>query len=874
MNPDRWKRLIELYPQALEQPESERETWIRAQCADDAELLGELRRLLASRPSQGFIEPPTPGALAPLPPEVQVRSLGDFELLSEIGRGGMGVVFRAWQRSVGRMVAVKVLPPSLALSAQKVERFEREARAVGKLRHPGIAAVYSVGVDQGMHYFAMELVDGHNLAVELESLRARQRGPTTTVGVLPDTRAQGYLRTVARIVRDAADALQFAHANGIVHRDVKPANLLYDSAGRVRIVDFGLARDEALGTITRSGELAGTPHYMSPEQARAKRGAVDHRTDVYSLGVVLFELLTLKRPFDGRSSHEIVSAILFKDPPRVRALNVRVPRDLELICQMAMAKDLRERYADAAALRDDLDRFLSHESIVAHAPRVWTRAWRWARRHRTAVVASAAALLALLGGSVWVRAQERARQIDNLESALREARGDPSREPIADVNLTRLVSLRQTLAALERERAAPSRQSQAIRLELDGLRAEWLETGRTQIEAARAPTLSESAAESQRLNGVQTLLMAGFLFPEDEQIAALARLETALPQLSIDARDTRGAAIDAQVSLRQIDVATSGLGPPRRLGPANGASFAVLPGYYRVVVEFEAGGFRELITSLGSGNMHVRLVATRRDDEERVTDGMIAFDAGEFTFKNFPKDYEAEGAFQGRTLHLDAFLVDATEVSNREFARFCEATGRAEPTWWSTIEDRRAFFDRQGDLPVAFVNWDEAVAYAEWAGKRLMTLAEWHRAVGGLEGREYPWGAQPAGAAARGNVNQPAFAYPRIAGGTPEAHQRAYLDAYLAAAANVRSFPEANTPEGLFHCWGNVMEFTESMAVWRSEGDKELVFDRHQRIVTGAAWDAVATNRSPYLLRFDGVGERYRFPYIGFRCAKAREAAP
>jgi formylglycine-generating enzyme required for sulfatase activity len=865
VNPQRWQRLNEFYPLARQVPAEELEAWLAERCGDDPELVAELRRLLAAKPSKQFIEPPTPASLAPLPPEVSGRTLGDFQLLSEIGRGGMGVVFRAWQRSVGRMVAIKVLPPSLTLSEHKVERFAREARAVGKLQHPGIAAVLSVGFEQGLHYFAMELVDGHNLARELEHLRARARGQSTTSGSLPDTRAEAYLRTVARVVRDAADALAFAHQHGIVHRDVKPANLLIDSGGRVKLVDFGLARDEALGTITRTGELAGTPHYMSPEQARAKRGAVDHRTDVYSLGVVLFELLTLKRPFEGRSSHEIVSAILFRDPPRVRALNARVPRDLELVCQTAMAKEVRERYADAAALRDDLDRFLNHQSIVAKAPAPWERGWRWARRHQTALALAGVALAALLLGGAWMRARERGERIRRHLAALDEVRGDPARESIETLPITRLVRLRQELAALQRERADRRPAAQSAASELEGLRRRWMAEGQARIEASRAPTLSESSAELQRLEGVQTLLTAGFLFPEDPEIAALARIDLAFPQLTVLAQDERGAALPAQVSLREVDVYTSAVGPPRELGPAGPTPYALPTGYYRVVVAFAAGGFRELIASLGGESMDLRLVAVRRDDEQRIAEDMVPFEPADFTFSEF----ESEASFQGRTVRLEAYFMDATEVSNAEFARFVEATGHPPPAYWTVLADRAAFLQQHGDLPVTGVTWRDAVAFAEWAGKRLPTLAEWHRASMGLQARPWPWAGAAANDAPRGNVLQPRFQVPQIPGGKPEDYRRAFLDLYLAAAAPVRSFPEAQTPEGLFHCWGNVMEMTESMAVWRVDGDSRLVSDRLQRITLGGAWDAVATGRKVLHVRFDGVGELYFGPNIGFRCAKS-----
>jgi formylglycine-generating enzyme required for sulfatase activity len=854
VNPQRWQRLNELYPLALQVPAEELEAWLAERCGDDPELVAELRRLLAAKPSKQFIEPPTPASLAPLPPEVSGRTLGDFQLLSEIGRGGMGVVFRAWQRSVGRMVAVKVLPPSLTLSEHKVERFAREARAVGKLQHPGIAAVLSVGFEQGLHYFAMELVDGHNLARELEHLRARARGQSTTSGSLPDTRAEAYLRTVARVVRDAADALAFAHQHGIVHRDVKPANLLIDSGGRVKLVDFGLARDEALGTITRTGELAGTPHYMSPEQARAKRGAVDHRTDVYSLGVVLFELLTLKRPFEGRSSHEIVSAILFRDPPRVRALNARVPRDLELVCQTAMAKEVRERYADAAALRDDLDRFLNHQSIVAKAPAPWERGWRWARRHQTALALAGVALAALLLGGAWMRAREHAAQLAQHMDAIRGGlAGPPLAERLPGEQLALLAHLREAQIRSGDLDGAQADQVQALGARFDELRAALRRRGRELLELGRDPSQPNGAREASRLTAMQTLQHAALLFSDDAELAALANVESAYPQLRVRAVDQTQREIGAEVAVRALDPLTDALGASRVLGRTPLGPTPLLPGIYRVSVRFDAGGEREFFDYAAALGLDLELVAVRRADEAELARGMLALEGGPFSLAGFGGDFQ----YADQALELEPYWIDAMEVSNADYALFLAATGRSPPLLWRHAQDRAAFLSAHGAKPVTGVSWDDAAAYAAWAGKRLPTLAEWLRAAEGFEHRPWPYSPN-ASEAPRGNVSQPLEAV------------HAELDQwnqYLARAANVESFPEARTPEGAFHMYGNACEWTASVAVTRDANGLPRA-DSSTRWGLGNWWDAAtrgAPLRNPRIL---DTGPKYLSNTVGFRCAK------
>jgi len=863
MDPTRWERLQELYLQAIERPAAERAAFLREACGEDPELRAELERMLVATAPQGFIEPPS---LSPGPPpggDDTPRRLGEFDLLDELGRGGMGVVFRARERALGRMVAVKVLPPGLTVTERAVERFEREARAVAKLRHPGIAAVYSVGREGDTRYFAMELVDGNSLAAELTNL---QRGHWPPPGggprsaSLPDSKADDYLRTVARIVADTADALHHAHGAGVVHRDVKPGNILLDRSGHVRVVDFGLARDESLGSLTKSGELAGTPHYMSPEQARVRHARVDHRTDVYSLGVVLYELLTLRRPFDGETSGEVMINILRQEPRAVRSLNRRVPRDLETICHKAMAKDVEDRYADAGALRDDLRRFLVHRAIEARPMSAAERAWRWGRRHRAGVLVAVALAAALGSGSLLAGRRALRERIDRRFQVLAATRGD---QPLEGLSLGALLELGRGARDLGPERAAarPEQRSflDGLVSDLAALRDAWRARGLEGLELARDASRPESARELARLSALRTLNVLAALFPDDEELGELARSESAYPRLGLRAVDARGREIAATAFLREVDVLTTAVGPPRELGATPIRDEPVLPGTYRVVVVFEQGGQRELVCNPSPAIMEVELQAVRREDEAQVAAGMVAFDACEYRFTRYP----GEECLQGRNVHLDAFLMDRTEVSNAQYQLFLQATGHGPPRHWSLIEDLDAFLARHGDLPVVGVRWQDAVDYAEWAGKRLPTLAEWHRAATGLEGRALPYLPAPGETRARGNVHGPSGDGADFAGDWAR---------YLASAAPVTSHPEARTPEGLHHLYGNVGELTESTALTRDATGARLVPRQWDRFECGCAWDAVLEGKEMLNPGYFGTGENDFSTTTGFRCA--RSAAP
>jgi serine/threonine protein kinase len=350
-----------------------------------------------------------PVRAATLPPVADLGQLGDFRLLREVGRGGMGVVYEAEQISLRRRVALTVLPVAAALDSRQLQRFKNEALAAAHLRHENIVPVHAVGCERGVHFYAMQFIDGQSLAALIsERRRAGQgRGDQATVEMggshptLPlEMPASSYCRRVAELGRQAALALEHAHSMGVVHRDVKPGNLLLDERGQLWVADFGLAQVSGDPGLTATGEVLGTLRYASPEQVQARRGVVDHRSDVYSLGATLYELVALRPLFDGRDRNELLRQIANEDPPSPRSLVPGVPEDLETIILKALRKDPAERYATAAELADDLERFLDHRPVLARRPGVVDHVKNWARRYPSVVVACVVGLLLLTVSSV------------------------------------------------------------------------------------------------------------------------------------------------------------------------------------------------------------------------------------------------------------------------------------------------------------------------------------------------------------------------------------------------------------------------------------------------------------------------------------------
>src|SRR5216117_266362 len=328
---------------------------------------------------------PAPGAKEAVSAATMLGELGDYELLEEIGRGAQGVVFRARQKSLNRTVALKVISLGQWASKAHLKRFRREAEAAASLDHPSIVPIYEVGERDGSCYFSMKFVEGGQLD---EVVR---RSPMS-------------IRQAVELIAKVARTVHYAHEHRILHRDIKPGNILLDAKGEPHLTDYGLARlVETESTVTRTLEVLGTPSYMAPEQAAGKNTQLTSATDVYGLGAVFYQLLTGHPPFAGGTTYETVRLVLETEPRQPRLWNPKIDRDLATICLKCLEKDPQRRYSSALALAEDLEHWLKHEPIRAHPTGVFTRGKKWVRRNPTTalLMTSLVALALALGVTIW-----------------------------------------------------------------------------------------------------------------------------------------------------------------------------------------------------------------------------------------------------------------------------------------------------------------------------------------------------------------------------------------------------------------------------------------------------------------------------------------
>jgi len=347
-------------------------------------------------------------------PGEKVKRFGDFRVIGELGRGAMGVVYEAVQEPLGRHVALKVMLPSFTSSPEAVERFLRESKSTAKLKHENIVPVYGMGEQEGTYYYAMGFIEGDSLKDALKD------------DVMPH-------KERAAILRDSCRALDYAHDQGIVHRDIKPANIMIDKDKKVLITDFGIAKSEEQSTLTASGQVLGTPMYMSPEQAEGGSSQVDRRSDIYSLGATLYEAITLARPYHGEDVRSIIRNVIETEPMPPRKIDPKIPKDLETICLKAMEKAPTKRYETAGDMAEDLDRYIQGEPIKAKPIGFVKRLGRKARKNKLATVMILLVLALVTGGGAflgytWYDRQQQIEQgLSDAKAVFAEGEEDPDK---------------------------------------------------------------------------------------------------------------------------------------------------------------------------------------------------------------------------------------------------------------------------------------------------------------------------------------------------------------------------------------------------------------------------------------------------------------
>ncbi|MEE9131478.1 MAG: bifunctional serine/threonine-protein kinase/formylglycine-generating enzyme family protein [Phycisphaerales bacterium] len=723
--------------ETVDLPSEQRSSYLDQHCTEP-DLRNEVQALLdaydksedlMSRSAKEYVE----AAAAEQGASAMPGRIGNFRLIREIGRGGMAIAYLAEDEELGRQVALKILPPAFSNSERSVARFRHEARAIASLLHPNIVPIHTVGEDNGIHYIVMEYVKGISLDDRLKELR----NVLDPAGRSTRTKSS-YLQSTVTLIAQVADALEHAHQHGIIHRDVKPANILIDQDGEPRLADFGIAKNLAEEGLTDPGSITGTCRYMSPEQASAAGTSIDHRTDIFSLGVVLYESISLQLPFDGETPEQILSQVISKRPRRVRSYNPTISRDLETICHKAIEKDPKDRYQTAAHLAADLRCYVTGTPILARPPSLLRRTRHVLHTRRHALTLLIAAPVAAAAGVF---------------------------------GYMRLIDDRPRLT----------------------------------------------------VNGDPRAVVA--LLPIDVECDVVKQ---AVQRSSI--KHWQGRRVSA--------------------------------GYYRIVVEMPGVGFAEATRHLASGAAITIDAIVRRTRE--VTEGgtfgdMVRIGSAEETIATLPRPLTE---YQERVLPLPAFWIDRTEVSNKQYRAFVEDTGHHPPEFWgehypSGRSDGKIPSHPWDDLPIVGVTFQDAQAYAEWAGKRLPTALEWERAARGVDGFLYPWGSEAIDDDKRinamGSQDMDTVWFPA----TDEPDRRAIYEAHVWP---VNQESDDRGPHGLINTFGNVAEWTESVGY---EGKTPL---RMRRAIKGDAWA-----RSGIWTLKDHMHHQMETQSIalGFRCAKS-----
>jgi formylglycine-generating enzyme required for sulfatase activity len=745
------------------------------------------------------------------------RVVGDFRLVALIGQGGMGQVWEAEQLSLRRRVAVKFVRPE-RVTAKQLELFAREARAGGRLSHPGIVGVHEHGTSDGLAWIAMEHVAGAwTLRDFLDEVARASETP------------RGYDRHVARFVAEVADAMQAAHEAGVIHRDLKPQNILVTADDHPKVTDFGLARITDETALSLTGDFAGTYYYMSPEQVTAKRIAIDHRSDVFSLGVVLYELLALRRPFEGDTTHQVAEQIVMQDPPDPRAIRSKVPRDLAVIASKALEKSRDKRFQTMAELAADLRRYLADEPIRARPPGALERALKWARRNPAKSSVAAVVLAALVVISSLLLANLRAnRELAGSNTALAaktvesEARRvEAERAAAAERQRAEEVLRLSDVQELEElERAAEA--LWPVRPDVIASLQDWIARAQRLVDAlpAHRLALAELRSRSPAAEGATSALgerQARWWEGQfDGLIAEIERLERGL--LAPDAIvEGRGPSIPSRLALAER--LRGGFAPGGEHRAAWERALPAIRSAYPGLSLAPQMGLVPLGPDPSSGLWEFGDLQTgelpRRGDDGRLVIGdatglvFVLLQGGTFTMGSQRSDpsapnHDSRGVSDEeppREVTLSPFFLSKHEMTQGQWLR---VTG-SRPSAFGPLNFDERWMRRRLPIgllhPVEKVSWSACAVVCERLGLMLPSEAQWEYAVRG--GTSSPWwiGEEPDGLAETANVLDE---YARTHGASRGSGHAPWDDGATVHAPIGSYLPN---PFGLHEMLGNVYEW-------------------------------------------------------------------
>ncbi len=727
----------------------------------------------------------------------------EYKLLGKLGEGGMGIVYRAVHSKLNRVVALKVLTGGEHSSDQQVERFLMEARAAAKISHPNVVPVYDVGEFEGKHYFTMALVDGETLdgVITKDPSRFMTRPSEAVTLMLP-----------------IVDAIGAAHQQNVIHRDLKPSNIIVEKTGKPLVMDFGLAKDLSEGMkLTRTGMAVGTPSYMSPEQARGESKRIDPRTDVYSLGAVLYELVCGRPPFQSETYFETMEAVVRDDAVSPKQWNPNLPVDLETVILKCLEKDREKRYQTAEELSMDLARFIADEPIAARPITGTERFKRKLRRHRRLVAVSGAAAVLMIGLLVYflVHSESQGTKGAEAERVKRfEEVWGPGKAAFEKGDLREARSkLEQAVQILPTHDDAKNLLGETVK-RIDAKVTGLVQAAKVLWDRGRSLEALDKLAEAKELRPGDS---------EIESFIAKVRADSVVFEVRTNPPGAAATVLARDDEDREVPV------DERDLGRTPVTARRLKPGSYVVSLELDGYAPMRIPLVLAAGTLDVVAASVDLLARDKVREGMIVVPSGEFTIGG-----SAIYALPAAKRTLPTFLIDRYEVTCGEYARFLAETQRKPPDGWEGTTPPEG----EEKMPVVSVSHYDAEAYARWAGKRLPTEEEWEKAARGVDGRPYPWG-------------------------TFWREKLSHSEDFEGDRVAVGSYPTDTSPYGCLDMAGNVCEWTSS--VWTGAGGK-----LGAKVIRGNSWGHARVEKGHHL---EDVSKRMNAEqekadvWLGFRCA-------